>query len=361
MTHVTRRKLRVGVVFGGRSCEHDISLNSGSAVLANLDASKYDVVPIGIAADGTWHAGLGPDELRAGEQAGDRREGGPSGDLAAVLDAGLDLVIPVLHGPYGEDGTIQGLFEMADIPYVGCGVLGSALGMDKEKTKSIVQSMDIPVIDWLACWRIRWEREPAAVVAQVERQIGYPCVVKPANMGSSVGVSRAGNGDGLAAAVAEAMEYDSKVVVERCLNVRELACGVLGNEEPDASLIGEYVVHEPTFLDYTAKYLNPPFRFDTPADIPPALACELARLSREIFVALDLSGLARVDFFKDRDGGGYYFNEVNTMPGFSQVSVYPKLWAASGLPYPRLLDRMIELALARHEERARMRSTRNGS
>jgi D-alanine-D-alanine ligase len=246
---------------------------------------------------------------------------------------------------------------MADLPYVGCGVLGSALGMDKEKMKMLFQAIHLPVIPFLAYHRKQWEQAPETILTAVEQELGYPCIVKPANMGSSIGVNTAEDRKTLEQAIAQAAEYDAKVIIERWLNVRELSCAVLGNEEPETSLVGELVT-EMALLDYDAKYLHPGFHFAVPAHIPQTLAEEVFHMSKQAFLALDLSGLARVDFFLDRHDGRIYINEVNTMPGFTQDSVYPRLWSASNLPYPRLLDRLIELALERHRDRQHTRTRR---
>jgi D-alanine-D-alanine ligase len=316
---------------------------------------------------------VNPDEMRVlEERTGERAKRQP--DKAVVLAGGatvhdvltlengkpagigsLDVIFPVLHGPYGEDGTIQGVFEMAGLPYVGCGVLGSALGMDKEKMKMLFQALHLPVIPFLAYHRKRWEQAPETILLAVEQELGYPCIVKPANMGSSIGVSKAADRKTLEQAIAQAVEYDTKIIIERWLNVRELSCAILGNEEPETSLIGELVT-EMTLLDYDAKYLHPGFHLDVPAPIPQTLAEEVFHMSKQAFLVLDLSGLVRVDFFLDRHDGRIYINEVNTMPGFTQDSVYPKLWSARNLPYPKLLDRLIELALERHQDRQRMRT-----
>ncbi|HEX4714889.1 MAG TPA: D-alanine--D-alanine ligase family protein [Ktedonobacteraceae bacterium] len=370
-----QHKLRVGVIFGGRSCEHDVSLHSAASILANLDTKKYEVIPLGITREGAWLPGVAPDAMHAlEEKAGEQEKRQPDKavvlagdaqvyDLLAVEDGKpvgsgpLDVIFPVLHGPYGEDGTIQGVCEMAGLPYVGCGVPGSALGMDKEKMKMLFQAMHLPVIPYLVYHRRQWEQAPETILLAVEQELGYPCIVKPANMGSSIGVSKASDRQTLEQAIAQAVEYDTKIIIERWLNVRELSCAVLGNEEPKTSLIGELVT-EMTLLDYDAKYLHPGFHFEVPAPIPGTLAEEVLHMSKQAFLVLDLSGLARVDFFLDRHDGRIYINEVNTMPGFTQDSVYPELWSASNLPYPKLLDRLIELALERHQDRQRMRTRR---
>jgi D-alanine-D-alanine ligase len=369
-----QHKLRVGVIFGGRSCEHDVSLHSAASILANLDTKKYEVIPLGITREGTWLLGVTPDEMQTpAEKTGEQEKRQPDKAVVLAGDAKvyevlaledgepvgtgpLDVIFPVLHGPYGEDGTIQGLFEMVDIPYVGCGVLGSALGMDKEKMKMLFQAIHLPVIPYLVYQRRQWEQAPETILLAVEQELGYPCIVKPVNMGSSIGVSKAEDRKTLEQAIAQAAEYDTKIIIERWLNVRELSCAVLGNEEPKTSLIGELVT-EMTLLDYDAKYLHPGFHFDVPAHIPQTLAEEVFYMSKQAFLVLDLSGLARVDFFLDRNDGRIYINEVNTLPGFTQDSVYPKLWSANNLPYPKLLDRLIELALERHQDRQRLRTS----
>jgi len=369
-----QQKLRVGVIFGGRSGEHDVSLHSADSVLANLDAEKYEVIPLGITREGAWLLGVNPDEMQApGEMTGEREKRQPQNNKVVLagdailydvksLEGGkpvgvgpLDVVFPVLHGPYGEDGTIQGLLEMIGIPYVGCGVLSSALGMDKEKMKILFQAIHLPVIPFLTYQRRQWEQAPDAILRDVEQQLRYPCIVKPANMGSSIGVSKAEDSETLKQAIIQAAEYDKKIIIERWLDVREISCAVLGNEEPQLSLLGELVTQE-AVLNYEGKYLHPAFRFQVPADIPQPLATECFSMAKQAFHVLDLNGLARVDFFLDRNDGRLYLNEINTMPGFTPDSVYPKLWSASGLPYPQLLDQLIELALERHQDRQRIRT-----
>jgi D-alanine-D-alanine ligase len=367
---MTQRKLRVGVVFGGRSREHEVSLHSSSSVMAHLDREKYEVIPIAITRAGAWLPGIEPQQLLAAEKNEQRSEDAAQTNAVALsgssdardllplqgkkqVEVGsLDVVFPVLHGPYGEDGTIQGLFEMADIPYVGCGVLGSALGMDKEKMKILFRAEGLPVLDASTFKRKQWERSPETVIEAIERQVGYPCVVKPVNLGSSVGVSWVNDRDALTRAMNVAAECDSKVIVERGLNQRELSCAVLGNDEPQASYIGELVTDQ-AMLNYDAKYVHHGFHFVVPAEIPQSLSDELRRMSIQAFQALDLSGLARVDFFLDRDSGKVYLNEVNTLPGFTDASIYAEMWKATGLSYEQVLDRLIELALERYEDRRR--------
>ncbi len=372
---MTRKKIRVGIVFGGRSGEHEVSLASAASVMANLDGEKFEAVPIGITREGSWLLGTHPQQLLAAEQhpgseealagttavtlTGDPRlrrlipvqEGEQLGSQGAV-----DVIFPVLHGTYGEDGALQGLLEMANVPYVGCGVLGSALGMDKEKMKMLFASVGLPIVDYLVYRRNEWERDPQAIIAAIEQRLGYPTFVKPVNLGSSVGVSKAHDREELVQAINVAAEYDRKIIIERGIDCRELECGVLGNDEPVASVVGE-VVSSNEFYDYRAKYLDGKSQVVIPADVPQTTAEEVRRQSVQAFAALDLSGLARVDFFLERGTGQVYLNEVNTMPGFTAISMYPKLWQASGLPYQQLIDRLIELAIERHEDRQRNRTS----
>ncbi len=281
------------------------------------------------------------------------------GDVPLGDRGTIDVIFPVLHGPYGEDGTLQGMLEMASIPYVGCGVLGSALGMDKEKMKMIFATVGLPNVNYVVFKRSRWERDPVAVLDKVEQQIGYPNFVKPVNLGSSVGVSKAHNREELAQAFSIAAEYDNKIIVEQGINCRECECAVLGNDEPIVSVVGEIIAGN-EFYDYNAKYINNTSQAIIPADISLDVAQEIRRYAIEAFLALDLSGLARVDFFIEKETGKIYINEVNTLPGFTQISMYPKLWEASGLPYKELLDRLIELALERHKDRQRFKPFKRG-
>ncbi len=370
-----KKKIRIGLVFGGRSGEHEVSLASAESVIANLDRNKYEVVPIGITKEGSWLLGTEPRALLVAEQSTSHDTG--LEDTTAVTLTGdprlrrlisvengeelgsrgaLDVVFPVLHGTYGEDGALQGLLEMANVPYVGCGVLGSALGMDKEKMKMVFQSVGLPVVDYLVYRRNAWERSPENILDTVEQRMGYPCFVKPVNLGSSVGVNKAHSRAELEHAINVAAEYDRKIIIERGINCREAECGVLGNDEPIASVVGE-IVSSNEFYDYRAKYLDGKSQTIIPADIPQATAEEIRRQAVQAFLALDLSGLARVDFFIERETGQVYINEVNTLPGFTSISMYPKLWEASGLPYDQLLDRLIELAIERHADRQRNRTS----
>ncbi len=345
-----------------------------------IDHRKYDVVPLMISKAGRW---LSPAESaralpeatrrRLSEQTQENNEalivvGDPSRAGLRALDAGagapvplsLDVVFPVLHGPYGEDGTIQGLFEMADVPYVGCGVLASSSGMDKVIMKALFRDAGLPLCNYLWFLRGEWEREREAVLRRIVRRLGFPCFVKPANLGSSVGVSKATNRRTLAEAIDLAARYDRKVIVEEGLDVREIECAVLGNDEAQASLPGEYVVHDQrgAFLDYTEKYSNTGHvEFTVPAPIPKALSARIRRMAIEAFRAIDGSGLARVDFFLRRDTGALLINELNTSPGLTEVSGYPKLWAASGLTFPAVIDRLIECARDRHQDKSRNKTS----
>ena len=371
------KKLRVGVIFGGRSGEHEISVRSARSVVEALDRSKYEVVPIAITKEGKWLSLAGasrslPEEIgRLVSKEADKGAtqsvaiiGDPSRSGLVALDAGgeskesqpLDVVFPVLHGTYGEDGTIQGLMEMANVPYVGCGVLASSCGMDKVAMKSLFRDAGLPLCNYIWFLRNEWERDGSAVVRRVARQIGFPCFVKPANLGSSVGISKATDRKSLAQAIDLAALYDRKLIVEEGLDAREIECAVIGNEEPIASLPGEYIVHDEAakFLDYTEKYSGTGHvEFVVPAPLSKSLTVRIRRMATRAFQSLDCAGLARVDFFLRRDNHELILNELNTLPGLTDVSGYPKMWEASGIPFPRVIDRLIELALERHQEKSR--------
>jgi D-alanine-D-alanine ligase len=371
-----KKKIRVGLVFGGRSGEHEVSLSSSNAVIANLDPEKYEVVPLGITKEGSWLLGTKPQQLIAAEHGATANPFETAQTTAVTLtgdpnvrglipvqsgsDLGnqgaLDVIFPVMHGTYGEDGSLQGLLDMANIPYVGCGVLGAALGMDKEKMKMIFQQVGLPIVEYYAFRRNEWERAPENIMDESEQRLGYPVFVKPVNLGSSVGINKAHDRQELEHAINVAAEFDRKIVIERGINCRELECGVLGNDEPLASVVGEIAASN-EFYDYRAKYIDGKSQAMIPADIPQELAEEIRRQAVLAFTSLDLSGLSRVDFFLEKETGKIYINEVNTMPGFTEISMYPKLWEASGLPYAQLLDRLIELAIERHEDRQRNRTS----
>ncbi|HKS27332.1 MAG TPA: D-alanine--D-alanine ligase family protein [Pyrinomonadaceae bacterium] len=369
------KKLRVGVVFGGRSGEHEVSVRSARSVIEALDKSRYEVVPIAITKTGKWLAPsdssallpteakrLLPSKMVEGESRSIALIGDPSHQGLVPLDGDssqsqpLDVVFPVLHGTYGEDGTIQGLLEMAGVPYVGCGVLASACGMDKVTMKTLFRDAGLPICRYTWFLRSEWDRQSDAVLRRVARRIGFPCFVKPANLGSSVGISKATDKKSLASAIELAARYDRKVIVEEGLDAREIECAVMGNDEPEASLPGEYVVNDPkaAFLDYTEKYSSTGHvQFVVPAPLSKAQTERIRRMSIQAFKVVDGSGLARVDFFLRRDNGELLVNELNTLPGLTDVSGYPQMWEATGLPFSKVVDRLIELALERHRDKQR--------
>ncbi len=381
------KKLRVGVIYGGRSGEHEVSVASAASVFRHLDRDRYEAVAIRIDKDGRWQLpDRGPTAMSASEvheQARTQalRPGRPCretlmlarpGDQAlltierneadapggAVVHAlGLDVVFPVLHGPYGEDGTVQGLLELANVPYVGPGVLGAAVGMDKGVMKTLFAARGLPQAKWMVVMKREWEASPEEVRDRVVASLGLPVFVKPANLGSSVGISRARTVEDLGPALDLAAAYDRKIVVEQAIpNPREIECAVLGNDDPAVSVPGEVVpVHE--FYDYAAKYLEEGSRYVIPAELTAAQREKVQALALEAFRAVDGAGMARVDFLVDRRRGKVYLNEINTIPGFTTVSMYPKLWEASGLAYTALLDRLIALALERHAEKQRLRTS----
>lgn len=369
---MTKRKVRVGIIFGGRSCEHEISLVSASHVMSHLDRSKYEVVPIGITKDGEWLPGVEPEQLqlrttmqcsncsslsRNAQHAAERLSQlmfPLNRDHVGAYDA-LDVAFPVMHGSYGEDGTLQGLLEMANVPYVGCGVLGSALGMDKEKMKMIFRAVGLPVVNFQAYRRHEWRRSPATIMRTIEQNLTYPYFVKPANQGSSIGITKVYSHSMLENAIDVAAEYDSKIIIEQSIDCREFSCSVLGNCDPIVSVIGESIFAG-DFYSYEAKYFDKSSHMVFPAAISPAISDEIRRQAVDAFHALDLCGLARVDFFLGKETGQVYINEVNTLPSFTPQCMYPKLCEVSGLTYGLLLDRLIELALERYEERSMNRT-----
>jgi D-alanine-D-alanine ligase len=362
------KKLRVGVIFGGRSGEHEVSIRSARAIIEAIDRKKFDVVPIAITKEGKWlapahSAQLLPDVVHSFLPS---KTPTATADIALLPDPSnkdlkFDVVFPALHGPFGEDGTVQGLLEMADVPYVGCGVLASACGMDKVTMKSLFVQAGLPICKHVWFLRSQWRSDPAKVIRKVTSAIGLPCFVKPANLGSSVGVSRAKDKKSLSEAIELAAEYDRKIIVEEELVAREIECAVLGNDEPKASLPGEYVVYDEAarFLDYTEKYSSTGnVSFVVPAPLSKSMTTKIQRMAIRAFQSVDGAGLARVDFFLTRDGGEIVINELNTMPGLTEVSGYPKMWEASGLPFPKLLEVLIELAFERHREKALTRTSR---
>lgn len=370
-------KTRIGIVFGGRSGEHDISIRSARSVIEEIDKEKYAIVPIFITQDGYWlgpHASLKrlpeatanliADGVSVMDDHGIGIVNQPTRNGFVTIDASgaiqglleVDVVFPVLHGTFGEDGTIQGMFEMAGLPYVGCGVLGSACGMDKVVMKTLFREAGLPICKFVWFLRSEWESDPAAITEYVENSIGFPCFVKPANLGSSVGVSRANSEESLRTAIRLAAEYDRKVVVEECLDMREIECSVLGNDTPESSLPGEYIIRDDTkkFLDYKEKYADTGNNeFVVPAPISNELIKKVRGFAVKAFRAIDGTGLARVDFFLRKDTGALLVNEINTMPGLTDASGFPKMWAGTGVEFPDVIDELINLALERHADRAR--------
>ena len=365
-----KRRMRVGVIYGGRSGEHEVSLRSAASVIAALDPKRYEVVPIAISKAGRWLSG--PDSLAQLEKAQQTLSAAPDRGREVTIapdptrrsliplgaaPAGraprpLDVVFPVLHGTYGEDGTIQGLLELADLPYVGAGVLASAAGMDKAAMKSLFRDAGLPLCRWIVAHTAAESTD--AIRRRVAETLGFPCFVKPANLGSSVGITKVSDPKLLAAAIAEAAAYDPKLVIEEGVDAREFECAILGNERPEASVVGELVPSR-EFYDYADKYVEQGARIVIPAELPADTANEMRGLAIRAFQAVDCSGLARVDFFLDRKGGRILLNEINTMPGFTSISMFPKLWAATGVDYPSLIDRLIELAVERHAARSKRR------
>lgn len=402
------KKIRVGILFGGRSGEHEVSLLSAASVLEAIDKNKYEVVPIGITKEGRWLTSDHAENLLHGQPApGEHlRAGDPQATTtAAVLAAGsamivppvpeaellpfqspvrigtrnptqsdaasspslqpihVDIMFPVLHGTFGEDGTIQGLLELADIPYVGAGVLGSAAGMDKDVMKRLFAAAGLPIVKHVTVLRGDWQQEPKQVRRLVEHNLKYPLFVKPANLGSSVGISKVRNGKELTPAMAEAASYDRKIIVEESVGgkkgkAREIECAVLGNDKPSASIAGE-IIPVKEFYDYDAKYLEEGSELVIPAKLTKKQMQQVQEMAIVAFCEVECSGLARVDFLMDPQNGKIYVNEINTMPGFTSISMYPKLWAASGVPYPELIDRLIRLGFERHEEKKRNRYSRH--
>lgn len=359
----SRPRIRVGVIFGGRSVEHEVSIESARAIMAALDPKRYDVVPIGVSKTGRWVTAGTRYTLPADPSVGGLvalKDGGRS-SRALVARSGrrsrpgaparpLDVIFPIVHGTGGEDGTLQGLLELADLAYVGAGVLGSALGMDKAAMKSAFRQAGLPIVDYRVIRRRDLLQGHDRLVRSIEDAFGYPCFVKPSNGGSSVGVSKAKDRKGLLAGLELAGRYDRKIMVERAIDAREIECSVLGNDEPEASVPGE-VIPANEFYDYRAKYIDPGSRLIIPAPIGQKQTRMVRDLAVRAFLALDLAGMARVDFFLDRTTEAIFVNELNTLPGFTQISMYSKLWEASGVPFPKLVDRLIRLALERHAEK----------
>lgn len=385
------KRLRIGVIYGGRSGEHEISVASAAAVVSNLDRDRYEAVPLYIDRDGRWTiADRAPvaasaadvigrarvDGSRSAARGGreaylvpypnqenliaidrDRVSGLETGhDQATITGLSLDVVFPVLHGPYGEDGTIQGLLELANVPYVGAGVLASSAGMDKAVMKALFHVRALPSVDYLVGRSADWVADPVAVGGAVAERLQYPVFVKPVNLGSSVGISKVKTETELEAAIALAAQFDRRIIIEAAVpNTREIECSVLGNDHPQASVPGE-ILPSREFYDYEAKYLEES-EVRVPAPLAPEQTEEVRRLAVEAFLAVECSGMARVDFLLDGASGHLFVNEINTIPGFTTISMFPKLWMASGISYSALLDRLIELALERHAEKQQLRTS----
>jgi D-alanine-D-alanine ligase len=355
-----RKRLRVGVIFGGRSGEHEVSLASAASVLRALDPEKYEAVPIGITKQGRWLVGTGaqkmlPEVLRSGQQV--LLPPDPTSAALVRLAPGekrvaVDVVFPVLHGTFGEDGTVQGLLELAGLPYVGAGVLASSVGMDKDVQKRLFVEAGLPIVPFVAVRRSEWEGDRAKVIRRIRKKFRFPVFVKPATLGSSVGMTRVKSARELPAALDLAAEYALKIMVERCVTAREIEVSVLGNDDPQASVPGEILPHR-EFYDYTAKYLEQGTRLVIPAALSKKQVATFQDLAVRAFQAIDGGGMARCDFFLEKKTDKIFVNELNTIPGFTSISMYPKMWEASGLPYSKLIDRLIELAFERHREKAR--------
>jgi D-alanine-D-alanine ligase len=358
----TQKKLRVGVLFGGRSGEHEVSLASAASVIRALDPEKYEAVPIGITKDGRWLVGGGaqkllPEVLKSGE-----RVSLPPDPTAASLvpltptpghpSVTVDVMFPVLHGTFGEDGTVQGLLELAGLPYVGAGVLASAVGMDKDVQKRLFAEAGLPIVPFLPIRRSEWERERVKVLRAIKKKFRFPLFVKPATLGSSVGMTRVKAAHELGAAIDTAGEFALKILVEKAVTGREIEVSVLGNDDIRGSIPGEILPHR-EFYDYTAKYLEQGTRLLIPAPLTKKQVATFQDYAVRSFRAIDGSGMARCDFFLENRTGKIFVNELNTIPGFTSISMYPKMWEASGLPYPKLIDRLIELAFEMHREKAR--------
>ena len=348
------RRLRIGVIFGGTSGEHDISLLTARGVLGAVDTTRYDIVPIGISKTGRWAVGEDVlERLSRDAEVGRRQdEPGTSADsidamseaLSLLSKAGIDAVFPLLHGPMGEDGALQGLLEFCGVPYVGCGVAASAVAMDKGLAKDVFRSNSIPTLPWIMVQRGRWQDRRERVLADLESSFSYPLFVKPANLGSSVGISKVGNRDELATGLDLAARYDERLLVEPGIDAREIEIAILGNSDPLASVPGE-IRPRREFYDYKAKYFDDATELIVPAVLDDSLTGQLQALAIQSFEALACAGLARVDFLLERGTDKAWISEVNTMPGFTATSMYPRLWEVSGIAYPRLIDRLLELAL----------------
>jgi D-alanine-D-alanine ligase len=354
-----RRRLRVAVIFGGRSVEHDVSLVSARAIMSALDPARYEVVPIAVSRRGTFDGSGSGALLRENPAIAELfrlTRGGPGRSGRHGGSGPIDVVFPIVHGTGGEDGVLQGLLTLADMPFVGAGVLGSALGMDKAAMKVMFQQAGLPIVRYHALARHEFDADRAGAATRMGNHCGFPCFVKPANGGSSVGVSKVRDRESLAAAMRLAFRYDRRLVVETAIDAREVECSVLGNERPEVSIAGE-IVPAGEFYDYAAKYLDTGSRLIIPAPLTAIQQSLVRDIAARAFQVLDLSGMARVDFFVERSSGAVYLNEVNTLPGFTSISMYPKLWEATGVSFADLVDRLIALALERHARGADLVTT----
>jgi len=368
------KKLRVGVIYGGRSGEHEVSVASAAAVFRNLDPERYEAIPIRIEKDGRWVLPSTAPQLVSAAAVIEAARGSSARTSLDTTDAreaqltarpgtefvkgvGIDVIFPMLHGPYGEDGTVQGLLELAGVPYVGAGVLASAVGMDKAAMKLVFTASGLPICDYEVVLKSDWQRDEWRALKTIVDRLGFPLFVKPANLGSSVGISKAKHASELRAAIALAAEFDRKIVVEAAVpQAREIECAVLGNDDPEASVPGE-IIPSREFYDYEAKYLDEGSKSIIPASLADAQVDEIRRLAVAAFKAIDCAGMARIDFLLAGDSGVLYVNEANTIPGFTTISMYSKMWEASGLSYPALLDRLVGLALERHAEKRQLRTS----
>lgn len=363
---MSREKIRLGIIYGGKSSEHEVSLRTALSIMKAVDANKYEITPIYVSLDGSWTMGDAvtgqlPDKiasLRLQDAAGNAER--KDAQLVSTtrkaspfaIGEQVDVIFPVVHGPNGEDGTIQGLLELANLPYVGAGVMASAVGMDKWMMKTVFAQIGLPQVKYVGLLRSQWEKNREGSMDRIEEELGFPCFVKPANMGSSVGVNKAKNRDELAHALDIAAKFDRRLIVEEYVNARELEIGVLGNEELITSVVGE-VIASKEFYDYEAKYKGAGTELSIPAIVPEHVTEKIAEIAKTAFLALDGSGLSRVDFFWDEKNDKLYINEVNTMPGFTPFSMYPMLFQAAGISYSELIDRLVQLGIERHEDKQR--------
>lgn len=350
------KKIRVALIFGGRSGEHEISFLSASSIIKAINKDKYTVVPIGITKEGRW---ISPQDSEIALQSG--KIEGKSRVILLSDPSGVDLIFPILHGPYGEDGTIQGFLELSNVPYVGSGVAASAISMDKDFMKTIFQQRDLPILSWMTIKRKEWQKDKEKILSLIQNNFDFPLFVKPVNLGSSVGISKVHKKEELGEAIDLASSYDRKILIEEGVEeAREIECGVLGNDEPRASVVGE-VIPAGEFYDYNSKYIDGGTQLIIPADLPVSVSKKVQEIALQAFKAVDAAGMARVDFFVSKKENKIYLSEINTIPGFTSVSMYPRLWVASGISYPDLIDQLIQLALERHRDVEKNKISYDGS